>query len=78
MYWIPGQTEIQAKKKKKLSQVKCRKWTLHRRFKRNTKGKGSPNSLKSKEKASGPREHKTSGQRIFAEEMERNRNNWKK
>ena len=66
------------KKKKKLSQAKRRKRTLHRRFIRNTKGKGSPNSLKSKEKASGPREHKTNSQRIFMEETERNRNNWKK
>ena len=73
MLWVPSQ-----KKKKKLSQVKRRKRTLHRRFRRNTKGKGSPNSLKSKEKASGPREHKTNGQRIFMEETERNKNNWKK
>ena len=70
MPWVP--------RKKKLSQAKRRKRTLHRRFRRNTKGKGSPNSLKSKEKAFGPREHKTNGQRIFTEETERNRNNWKK
>ena len=74
MSWVP----IQKKKKKKLSQAKRRKRTLHRRFRWNTKGKGSPNSLKSKEKASGPREHKTNGQRIFTEETERNLKNWKK
>ena len=72
MPWVPSQ------KKKKLSHAKRQKRTLHRRFIRNTKGKGSPNSLKSKEKAFGPREHKTNGQRIFTKEIERNRNNWKK
>ena len=74
MPWVPSQK----KKKKKLSQAKRRNRTLHRRFRQNTKGKGSPNSLKSKEKASKPREHKTNGQRIFTEETERNINNWKK
>ena len=65
-------SQAKKKKKKKLSQARRRKRTLHGRFRRNTKGKGSPNSLKSKEKASGPREHKTNGQRIFTEETRRN------
>ena len=78
MSWVPGPTEIQAKKQKKLSQEKCRKKTLHRRFRRITKGKESPNSLKMKQKASKPREHKTNGQRIFTEEKKRKRINWKK
>ena len=37
-----------------------------------TKEKGSPNSLKSKEKASGSGAHKTNDQRVFAEEAEGN------
>ena len=65
---VPG---IKKKRKKAISS-KMPKRTLYRRFRRNTKGKGSPNSLKSKEKASGSREHKTNGQRIFTEEIERN------
>ena len=72
MPWVPSQ------KKKTYLKKNAGKRTLHKRFRRNTKGKGSSNSLKSKEKASGPREHKTNGQRIFTEETERNRNNWKK
>ena len=67
MSWVPSQ-----KKREELSQAKRRKMTLHGRFRRNIKGKGSPNSLKSKEKASGPKEHKTNVQRIFIEETERN------
>ena len=37
-----------------------------------TKEKGSPNSLKSKEKASGSGAHKTNGQRVSAGEVEGN------
>ena len=37
-----------------------------------TKEKGSPNSLKTKEKASGSGAHKANGQRVSAEEAEGN------
>ena len=37
-----------------------------------TKKKGSPNSLKSKEKASGSGAHKANGQRVSAKEIEGN------
>ena len=37
-----------------------------------TKEKGNPNSLKSKEKASGSGAHKANGQRVSAEEVEGN------
>ena len=65
-------------KRKKLSQARHQKRTLHRRFRWNTKEKGSPNSLKSKEKASGSGAHKVNDQRVSAEETEGNLKKWKK
>ena len=65
MSWVPSPK----KKKKKAISSRTSKRTLHRRFRWNTKGKRSPNSLKSKEKASESRECKMNGQRIFTEEM---------
>ena len=68
MSWVPNPKK---KKKEEEEAISSRtsKRTLHRRFRWNIKGKRSPNSLKSKEKASGSRERKTNGQRIFTEEM---------
>ena len=66
MSWVPSPK----KKKKKKSYLKQDiEKDSTQRFKWNTKGKRSPNSVKSKEKASGSRERKTNGQRIFTEEM---------
>ena len=68
MSWVPSPE----KKKKKLSQARRQKGALYKRFRWNTKGKESPNSLKRKEKASRSRKHKANGQRISTEETEIN------
>ena len=58
-------TAVPGIKQKKLSQERRQKRTLHRRFRRNTKEEGSPNSLKAKKKLQDQGHAK---QRMSAEE----------
>ena len=64
---IPG---IKRKKKKSYLKKDARKGPCTKGL--DTKEKGSPNSLKSKEKASGSGAHKANGQRVSTEEVEGN------
>ena len=56
-------------KREKLSQERCYKKTLHKRFRRKTKGEGSPNSLKAKKRF---QDQGHTRQRMSAEETEGN------